>query len=128
MKIYTRAEMQGVDGFPEQLPDLYITTGSNSYFLDIFTDNLFYLVKKRLDALLKHFESDEWTEDIYPTLLLVFPDSRIEAKAQAYIEKLRDDAYIEDGDLQFLTTTKKALLESTNRSVWSANIKTLQSL
>ena len=128
MKIYTRSEMQGVDGFPDQLPDLYITTDSNSYFLDIFTDNLFYLVKKRLDALLKYYESDEWAEDIYPTLLLVFPDSRIEAKAQAYIEKLRDDAFIEDGDLQFLTTTKKALLESTNTDVWSASMETLRSL
>lgn len=120
MKIYTRAEMQGIDGFPEQLPDMYITTDSNTYFLDIFTENLFYLVKKRLDALLKHYESDEWTEDTYPTVLLVFPDSRIETKAQAYIEKMKDDAYIEDGELIFLTTTLKALVESNNKQVWSS--------
>lgn len=120
MKIYTRAEMQGIDGFPEQLPDMYITTDTNSYFLDIFTENLFYLVKKRLDTLLKHYESDDWTEDKYPTILLVFPDSRIEAKAQVYIEKIKDDAYIEDGDLTFLTTTHKALLDSNNKEVWSS--------
>ncbi|HMT19419.1 MAG TPA: hypothetical protein PKD15_05260, partial [Candidatus Saccharibacteria bacterium] len=65
--------------------------------------------------------SDEWTDDTYPALLLVFPDSRVEAKAQAYIEKLRDDAYIEDGDLKFLTTTMKALLESANTDVWSGS-------
>ena len=128
MKIYTRAEMQGIDGFPEQLPDMYITTEKNTYFIDIFTENLFYLVKKRLDALVKHYESDEWTEDKYPTILLVFPDSRIEAKAQVYIEKIKDNSFIEDGDLAVLTTTLKALVDSNNTEIWSSDDVKLVSL
>lgn len=127
MKIYTRAEMQGIDGFPEQLPDMYITSDKNTYFLDIFTENLYYLVKKRLDALVKHYESDEWTEDKYPTILLVFPDSSIEAKAQAYIEKIKDDAYFEDDELIFMLTTQKALF-SENKNIWTTNSSELLGL
>jgi DNA-binding PadR family transcriptional regulator len=121
MKIYTRSEMQDAEGFPEQLPDLFITLGDHSYFLDIFTDNLFYLIKKRLDVLLKHYESGEWEEKTYPSLLIVLTDSRVETKTLAYIEKIKDDAFIEDGELNILTTTQKALLESTNKHVWSHN-------
>jgi hypothetical protein len=121
MKIYTRSEMQDAEGFPEQLPDLFITLGDNSYFVDIFTDNLFYLIKKRLDVLLKHYESGEWEEKTYPSLLIMLPDSRVETKTLAYIEKIKDDAFIEDGELNILTTTQKALLESNNKHVWSNN-------
>ena len=119
MKIYTRSEMQDAEGFPEQLPDLFITLGEQSYFLDIFTDSLFYLIKKRLDGLLKHYESGEWEEKSYPALLLVLPDSRVETKTLAYVEKIKDDAFIEDEELDILTTTQKALLESSNKCVWS---------
>lgn len=120
MKIYTRSELQGAVGFPEPLPDLYITTGKeNSYLLDIFTDNLFFLVKKRIDQLLAHYESGDWDEGAYPTLLLVFTDSRIETKAQAYIEKKKDDSFIEDEDLTILTTTQKALTDGNGKEIWS---------
>ncbi len=119
MKLYTRSEMQDAEGFPAPLPDLYLTFNDKDYLLDIFTEYLFFYVKKRIDLIMKHYEGDEWSDEVYPTILLVFPDSRIEAKAQAYIEKVKDDAYIEDGDLNILTTTQKALLTGTENAIWS---------
>jgi hypothetical protein len=120
LTILTKAEMAGAEGFPEPLPDLYFYSESAEYLLDIFTDNLFYLIKKRIDQLIEHHESGDWPEKTHPTLLLIFPDSRIEAKAQAYIEKVKDDNYIEDTELTVLTTTQKALLTGTESSVWNA--------
>lgn len=128
MKLYTRSEMQDAEGFPAPLPDLYLTFNDKDYLLDIFTEYLFFYVKKRIDLIMKHYESDEWSDEVYPTILLVFPDSRIEAKAQAYIEKVKDDAYIEDGDLNILTTTQKALLDSSNKAIWSARKNELVTL
>lgn len=119
LTIHTRTELTETEGFPEQLSDLYIFTDDAEYLLDIFNDTLFYLVKKRIDQLLKHYESHEWPDKTYPTILLVFPDSRLETKAQAYIDKLKDDAFIDDEDLYFFTTTIKALIESSQNNVWS---------
>lgn len=119
--ILSRSELAEAEGFPEPLPDLYFYNDKNDYILDIFNDNLFYLVKKRIDQLIKHFEGDDWPESTYPTLLLVFPDSRIEAKAQTYIEKIKDDNYIEDSELTILTTTVKALAEGRENAVWSSS-------
>jgi hypothetical protein len=117
--ILSRSELADAEGFPEPLPDLYFYNDNNDYMLDIFTDNLFYLVKKRIDQLIKHFEGDDWPEPTYPAILLVFPDSRVEAKAQTYIEKVKDDNYIEDADLTILTTTQKALLTGTENAIWT---------
>jgi hypothetical protein len=117
--ILSRSELAEAEGFPEPLPDLYFYNDQSDYMLDIFTDNLFYLVKKRIDQLIKHFEGDDWSEPAYPTLLLVFPDSRIETKAQAYIEKIKDDNYIEDGELSILTTTQKALHTGSEKAIWT---------
>lgn len=117
--ILTRSELADSEDFPSPFPDLYFYNDQNDYMLDIFTDNLFYLVKKRIDQLIAHFESGDWPEKDHPTLLLVLPDSRLETKAQTYIEKVKDDNYIEDKDLTILTTTQKALLTGTENAIWS---------
>ena len=119
LTILTKAEMAGAEGFPEPLPDLYFYSESAEYLLDIFTDNLFYLVKKRIDQLIEHFESGDWPEKTHPILLLVLPDSRTEAKTQQYVEKVKDDNYIEDGDLIIFTTTQKALLTGVEMTIWT---------
>ena len=118
--ILSRSELAEAKGFPEPLPDLYFYNDNNDYMLDIFTDNLFYLVKKRIDQLIKHFEGYDWTEPTYPAILLLFPDSRLEAKAHTYIEKVKDDNYIEDADIRIITTTRKALFEDSDNNVWSS--------
>lgn len=127
LTIHTRTELTETEGFPEPLSDLYIFSDDTEYLLDVFNDTLFYLVKKRIDQLLKHYESGEWPDTKYPTILLALPDSRLEAKAQAYIEKLKDDAFIDDEELLFMTTTQKAIF-SENMNIWTANSSELLQL
>ncbi len=126
--LLTKTEVADIKGFPTPLQDLFIYSDDNEYLLDIFTDNLFYLIKKRIDQLIEHYESGDWPEKDYPTLLLVFTDSRTEAKARAYIEKSKDDNYIDDGDLIFMTTTQKALLGANTQNIWTSHNETLASL
>ncbi len=112
INLFTRSEIKGTEGFPAQLPDLYITNNNKEYFIDIFTESLFFYIKKRTDYIVKHYESDDWMEDEYPTILLVVPDKRLQAKTKAYAEKVMDDGYIEDTDLGFLISTIGELLAS----------------
>jgi DNA-binding PadR family transcriptional regulator len=122
LTILTRSEVADNDGFPAPLPDLYLYSNGTDYFLELFSDSLFFLVKKRIDQHIRHYESDAWSEAAYPTLLFVLPDSRLESKTQAYIEKTLDTAFIEDGELNFYTTTQKTLLESDHLDIWSSHV------
>lgn len=130
--IFTRAEtVEYEETFPSPQPNLYLSRKDpskelpNDYMLDIFTDVQLFVIKKRVDAYIQHYESGDWEEGVYPTILLVCDDSRIEQAIQEYIENSKDNAFIEDDDLIFLTTTAKALLDSKNNNkiIWSGPYK-----
>jgi len=126
--IFTRAETaEFEETFTSPQPNLYLNRKDpseelpNDYMLDIFTNVQLFVIKKRVDAYIQHYESGDWDEGAYPEILLVCDDSRIEQTIQEYIENSKDNAFIEDDDLIFLTTTAKALLDSKsiNTNIWS---------
>jgi hypothetical protein len=130
--VYTKYELGGLDYFPAPASDLYLSRikpleGSvNDYFLDIYTDTQFFIIKKRIEVLIEHYESGDWeskTKASYPTILFACPDSRTEIKLLAFVEKTLDNAGIDD--LHVLTTTTKALLApDKNGTIWSKNLDT----
>jgi hypothetical protein len=124
---YTKYELGGLDYFPSPAPDLYLSridvqeASSNDYLLDIFTDTQLFVIKKRFDQYLEHFESGDWEADQktkYPTILIACPNSRTEEKLQTHISKLLDSAGIDD--LSIYTTTSKALVASNSSTdIWT---------
>jgi len=137
--IFTRAEtVEYGETFPSPQPDLYISRkdpsddSTDEYMLDIFTGVQTFVIKKRIDQYIEHFESGDWEDEVYPTVLVVCPNSRVEDQIQEYFENAKDSAFIEDDDLIFMTTTIKALLDlkNSNKKIWSSpyNPKTLLEL
>lgn len=117
--MFTKSELGGADYFPDPKPSLYLhrikqsNTLTNDYLLDIFTNSPFFVIKKRIATYLEHFESGDWESESktsYPTLLFACPDSRGEDNLQRHLQKLMDNAGIDD--LYIFTTTTKALLSA----------------
>lgn len=131
--IYTRAELVDYeDSYLKPLPDLVLKrkdseTTPEMYFLDILKDSQLWLIKKRINTYIEHYESGDWEEEIYPTVLFVCEDSNAEKKVLEYAEQAKDNAFIEDGELIIMTTTRKAL-QSNDREIWSSQEKHLSSL
>jgi hypothetical protein len=126
--LYTRYELGGFDYFPNPAPDIYLSrnksseANKNDYFLDIYSDTQFFIIKKRLALYIDHFESGDWeaeAETDYPAMLIACPDSRSEEKLRALAEKSFDSAGIDD--LHIYTTTTKALLDPNpnNSAIWT---------
>ena len=128
--IFTRAELADYDYFPEPSPNLYLNRKDplddlpNEYLLDLFTDTNLFVIKKRIDVYIEHFESDDWEDDTYPVILIACPNAQTEKSIQKHIEQALDNNFIEEEDMQFLTTTTKALLDSknTNTNIWSSSL------
>jgi hypothetical protein len=125
--IHTRPEVLEFDHMPDPTPDLSLDrsnvydSGTYEYLLDILTNTQFFIIKKRIDLYVKHFDDGEWTKGAYPTVLIVCDNSNVEDKIARYVQKQLDDNYIDERVLVFKTTTKKALFDSdhTNRAIWS---------
>lgn len=113
--IFTKAEMAKFDDYPEQLPDLFFgakNAADKDYMLDIYLHEPFFVIKKRIKYYIEH-RNEEWSRsDAYPSILLVCPDARNEAKVIQYTE-----SQLEDFD--FLITTTKALLEGNLNEIWT---------
>jgi hypothetical protein len=110
--LFTKAELAKHDYFPQPLPDLYLLLNkssdrkTNEYFIDIFsTGTLLFIIKKRIDQYIDHFESGDWENNQYPLILLICPDNRTGHKLQKYIETTFDNKYIDETELTFLTGT-----------------------
>lgn len=122
--IFTKSEIADLDYMPDQLPDLYLNRKEpnqdkpNEYLLDIFTDTQFFILKKRIDAYVEHFDSGDWPNSQYPTVLIACPDARTEEKLHKHIQSTLDNNYIDEADLRFMTTSTKSLLDGT-RDIWT---------
>ena len=113
--VYTKAELADSDEFPQLLPDLYITrineTGGmpTSYFIDIVSDTQPFLIKKRIAQYIVHYESGDWNEKVYPTIILICANTLTAKKLSAHVQDTLDNAFIEESELTFVCTTADTL-------------------
>ena len=120
--IYTKTELASLDYVPSPAPSLLLerkhssSKDTNTYFLDIFDNIPFFVIKKRLQLYVDHLDSGDWEQPGYPTLLLV-----VETSAQEYKVLKEAERLLNAGDeLDIMTTTKKSLLAPIGESgVWS---------
>ena len=113
--ILTKAELADYDYFPDQLPDLYLRRLNpqedkpSYYMIDSYEDPRSFIIQKRVDQYIIHFEDGDWRDDDYPTVLLVCPNKRLEAKLDNYIEDKFDDNYLDETDMIIRTTSPDQL-------------------
>ncbi len=126
--MFTKTELTKYDYFPDKKPDLCLTRikpsdkQPNEYLLEILGNDPLFVLKKRINDYIEHFDSGDWeaeTENNYPAILLVCSDGKTETKLQEHLSKVFDNTGIDD--LTVLTTTLKALQNSgsQNRAVWT---------
>ena len=129
--IFTKSEISPFGWLPETKPDMYIRRITNNlelsdeYILDLFSDVPAFVIKKRLEAYIEHYDSGEWKDpksssDIkHPTILIVCPDSRIEKQIQDYANRVLDSMGIDE--LHIYTTSLRALLsvKELEPAMWS---------
>lgn len=110
--VFTKAELQEYETFPQPLPDLYVnrikTTKNkrDDYFIDIFNETtLNFVIKKRIDQYIEHYDDGDWIEGEYPDAIIVVSNTRTAETLNSYTENKKDDAFIEDDDLIITTVT-----------------------
>lgn len=106
--IFTSSELRQREDCPKPLPSLYIDSTKyedTDWFIEVFTDMLFFYIKKRVRQYVAHYEECEWEGDTYPTVLLVVPNEKLQKKATRYIKRYLDDRYIDDYELIIQATT-----------------------
>jgi len=126
--IFTKSDLGDYDYFVEDKSDLYLNRkkhikGTHNEFVIEVPNDLLYLIKKRFDLYLEHFDSGDWeaeTDSPYPAVAFVCQTSKIEQGLQIYAAKALENSGIED--LKVITTSKKALLDekSNQTKIWSA--------
>jgi hypothetical protein len=113
--LYTKWELADNDEFPQPLPDLYVTRINESegmptsYFLDIVNDTQPFLIKKRIAQYIEHYESGDWNEVVYPSIILVCVNAYTAKKLSTYIQDTLDNAFIEESELSFICKTAGTL-------------------
>jgi hypothetical protein len=103
-KIFTKAELRSYEHLPEPLPDLYLApvnenTSNNDVMIDIFSNATApYLIRKRIDQLITHYDECDWQED-YPDIHLLVPKISLADSLNRYIAKSKDERYIDKQEL-----------------------------
>ena len=112
----TANDLRNDDHYPSPLPHLTFHAEDedgviqDEYMLDIFTESLFFYVKKRIDQLIKHYDEETWPGGQYPTIIFVVSDDRLKAKTEKYFEEARDGVFADEKDVRLIPLTTKTLL------------------
>ncbi|GAC1391295.1 MAG: hypothetical protein NVSMB46_03250 [Candidatus Saccharimonadales bacterium] len=126
--IFTKNELADFNYFPDPPLDLWLKRITatdklpNDYLLEFVSDTPLFIIKKRIDALIEHFDSGLWeaeTNTNYPAYLFVCNDGKIEQRLQDHFNKVFDSTGIVN--LCVFTTTTKALFSSDKNTtaIWT---------
>jgi hypothetical protein len=104
--IYTNYELSDFEYFPKPTSKLYLSrktlssTKPNEYMIELYLAyKPFFVVRRRIDAYIKHYEEEGWDDGPYPTVLLVCPTKNYETKALEYIENAKDSSFMDETDI-----------------------------
>ncbi|HMS50443.1 MAG TPA: hypothetical protein PKA02_03355 [Candidatus Saccharibacteria bacterium] len=101
LHIFSKTEQYFFEDFPQPRSDLFIRrikpikTKPNLYFLELYHDQPLFITKKRLKALIAHYDT-EWPDSNYPTLLFVLANERAAKSFQKYAANLLEERRMED--------------------------------
>ena len=105
-KVLTRSELADATSlFPDPMQHLYLQRiepgkTNNLILLEIIPDTQKFIIKKRIDQYVSHYEDGDWSEEVYPTIYLINPNSRITDYIEKYYQQILDTNLIEQGSFQ----------------------------
>lgn len=75
-QMFAKAELGRFTQFPKTRPDLYIHTPDDQQaMIIVLEDKPNYIIKKRFDEILSHFEDEGWEDGNYPQICFIFKDA-----------------------------------------------------
>ena len=105
-KVLTRSELADATSlFPDPMQHLYLQRiepgkTNNLILLEIIPDTQKFIIKKRIDQYVSHYEDGDWSEDEYPTINLINSNSRITDYIEKYYQQVLDSNLIEQDTFQ----------------------------
>ena len=121
-EVLTKAEIQQISDFPKNRPDLYIRTLDNREAIVIFgTETQPYILKKRLQEILEHFEDDEWDGE-YPVIAFVLKDASSVNSFLYRSAKTLDSMGVDDSELMLVAASVDSIFKD-RPNVWHSVYK-----
>ena len=123
LNFFNKHELRTYKFFPEDLPDVYISTKtngtSNRYFLNLFEEYTpKWALRKIIKDYISYFEEGTWqsnTKEKFPKILIVSPDENTKKHLSFFT---RSKINIFEEDLSFYLTTKDKLQNANNENIW----------
>ncbi len=103
--IYSSTEIAGDSDFPLPRPHLYLRrqepsdTKPNEFFIEINHDSQPFLVRKRFNKLLEHYDDEGWPDGDYPALLFIMANDRQAKTFLEYAKSVFESTGIDDVDI-----------------------------
>ena len=125
LQAFTIRDTQTLDYFPKPRPDLFLSLKNNNAVTRFFVEyvpaeTITSKIRKRLEQLTRYYEEDLWadTGTPFPGILFVAETGLMEAGLKRLISR---EQYRSDTDIEFYTTTQKAVLGITeySKAIWT---------
>lgn len=100
--IYSSTEIAGDGDFPLPRPHLYLRrqkpsdTKPNEFFIELHHDSQPFLVRKRFNKLLEHYDDDGWPDGDYPSLIFILANDRQAKTFLEYAKSVFESTGIDD--------------------------------
>ena len=118
--IFTRTEINRFKQFPKNRPVLYIRTPDDKQAIVLVLDDKpKYIIKKRLDEIITHFEDEGWEDGDYPRICFVLKHGADKNSFLYSTHKKLESMGMDEDEITILVTHLKALKEDSDR-IWSS--------
>ena len=112
--IYSSTEISGDSDFPLPRPHLYLRrqepndTKQNEFFIELHHDSQPFLIRKRFNKLLEHYDDEGWPDGDYPSLLFILSSDRQAKTFLEYTKSVFESTGIDDVKV-FVTSLESPL-------------------
>lgn len=118
-KMFAKAELGRFKQFPKNRPDLYIRTPDDKQAIVLVLDDKpKYIIKKRLDEIITHFEDEGWEDGEYPRICFILKHGADKNSFLYSTHKKLEGMGMDEDEITILVTHLKALKEGDDR-IWS---------
>ncbi|MBL8121769.1 winged helix-turn-helix transcriptional regulator [Candidatus Saccharibacteria bacterium] len=109
-EVFTIPELNGYKQFPKKRPDLYISTpDGQEAMVFILADAAPFVVRKRLDEILTHFEDEGWDGD-YPRVAFILKDNSAKSSFLFYEASRLEEMGLDEDEFVLMAASQDDIL------------------
>lgn len=117
--ILTKAEINRLEQFPKNRPDLYVRTPSGQEAIVVIVDDKpSFIIKKRLDEVIEHSEDEDWPNGNYPSICFILKDDRAKNSFLYAANRKLDAMGFDEDEIRILAAPYKDVVERKSDHIW----------